>query len=173
MNNFDSKILQEVETIEQHFHAKSRVFGISSDQSGNNWATENRLTPFTVISGNGDFGTDENDEAKVFGTDDTPFIPGQTHFDPGTLTVSNVSNDNMYIIRIIWGTGTMADAISAGQYSARIFKFDTTNPQLTANELIIIGTPALRVGIKIWVQVKNTTDNATLNFFIDAHGYTR
>ena len=125
------------------------------------------------MSGNGAYGSDPNDEAKVFGTDDTPFIAGQTHFDPGFLTVSNVSNDNMYIIRIVWGTGTMAAAIAAGQYSTKAFKFDSTNPQLTSNELIHIGTPVLPNGTKVWVQIKNNTDNATINFFIDAHGYTR
>ncbi len=164
--------LNEVEIIEHHLHAKSRVFGISADQSGNNWATEDRLAAFIAISGNGDFGSDPNDEAKVFGTADTPFITGQTYFDTGAITVTNVSNDNVYIIRIVWGTGTMADAVLAGQYSEKAFKFDSTNPQLTSNEQIDIGMPPIPVGTKVWVQVKNGTDNATLNFLVDVHGYT-
>jgi len=164
-------LLEYGEHIEGHFHHKSRTFGISADQSGDNWATEDRLVPFVAISGNGDYGSDPDDEAKIFGTDDTPFISGQTTFDPGEIIVTNVSNDNVFIIRMIWGTGTMAAAISAGQYSTKPAKFDSTNPQLTANTVVNLSTPRLAVGTKVWVQTLNGTDNATINFLVDAHGY--
>lgn len=171
MNDLSSKILQETYFIEHHVHGRSRTFGKSADQSGTNWATEDTFNPFVATSGNGDYGSDLNDEAKVFGTTDTPFISGQEYFDPGEIIVSNVSNDNMYIIRIIWGSGTMADAIAAGQYSTKPAKFDSVSPQLTANVSVRINTPKLAVGTKVWVQISNGTDNATLNFFVDAHGY--
>lgn len=163
--------LQEAEYAEHHFHNRDRTYGISADQSGDNWATEDRLTPFVATSGNGDYGSDPNDEAKVFGAGDTPIIAGQTLFDPGEIIVSNVSNDNMFIVRVVWGTGTMAAAILAGQYSTKPAKFDSLNPQLTANTTVKIKTPKLAAGTKVWVQIKNNTDNSTLNFFVDAHGY--
>lgn len=164
-------MLSEIEYVEHHIHNRSRTFGKSADQSGDNWATEDRLMPFIATSGNNDYGADPGDEAKVFGSADTPFIAGQTYFDPGEIIVTNVSNDNVYIIRMIWGTGTMASAISAGQYSTKPAKFDSTNPQLTANTVVRINTPRIAAGTKVWVQILNGTDNATLNFLIDAHGY--
>lgn len=170
--NLNNQVLAETEIIEHHFHRRNRSFGKSADQSGNNWATEDRLTPFTAISGNGVYGADANDEAKVFGSSDTPFITGHTYFDPGYLLVTDVSDDDVYIIRMIWGTGTMADAITAGQYSTIPFKFDSVNLNLsTADTLIPIGNQRLAVGTKVWIQIKSSTDNATLSFYMDAHGY--
>jgi hypothetical protein len=156
--------------IEDHIHRKSRVFGKSADQSGNNWATEDRLTPFRAISGNGDYGADANDEAKVFGSSDIP-ISGQTKFDPGEITVVGVNSDTEYIIRMVWGIGTMADAITAGQYSSKVVKFDSINPNVTSNVIIKIGTPRLAAGTKVWLQCKNATNNAYVDFYLDAHGY--
>ena len=73
--------LDQIDVIEEHFHNRERWFGKASDQSKNNWAVAAHLTPFQVISGNGDFGGDPSDEAKVIGTDDQPSITGMTMFD--------------------------------------------------------------------------------------------
>lgn len=162
---------KEIEYAEHHLHHKSKTYGKSADQSGNNWATENVFTPYVAISGAGDFGSDSNDEAKVFGSEDTPVWPGQEFFDPGEIIVTNVSNDNLFLIRIAWGIGTLSEAIAAGQYSTKPAKFDSTNPQVTANTSVILSTEKLAVGTKVWVQIKNGTNNATINFFVDAHGY--
>lgn len=76
-------IYDEVVEIERHLHNRERWFGISGDQSGNDWAVEAGLNAFRAISGNGDFGSDANDEAKVLGTADTPAISGRTKHDGG------------------------------------------------------------------------------------------
>jgi hypothetical protein len=160
------------QTIERHFHHKNRTFGKSADQSGNNWATEDSLTPFRATSGNGVYGADANDEAKVFGSSDTPFISGHLFFDPGLIQVMAASVDTVYIIRLIWGLGTMADAIAAGQYSSIPARFDSVNPQLTAFLQIPVGCARLSVGTKVWIQIKNVTNNATMDFYHCAHGYS-
>jgi len=160
-----------IEAIEDHLHRRNRTFGKSSDQSGNNWATEDRLVPFQAISGNGVYGADADDEAKVFGTDDTPLITGENKFDPGMILLEDVSVDTTYILRLIWGSGTMADAITAGQYSTIPVMFDSTNPQLSAGIPFLIGIPQITVGMKLWIQAKNATDNATADFYLVAHGY--
>lgn len=156
---------------EDHIHRYERWYGKSADQSGNDWALEDSLTPFRAISGNGAYGSDANDEAKVFGTEDTPLLIGQSYFDPHRILVVGVSNDDPYIIRFVWGTGTMAAAISAQQYSTTMIKFDSTNPQLSAGIPLDVGIVEIAIGNKLWVQVKNGTDNATFDFFIGAHGY--
>lgn len=165
-------ILSGINYIEIHVHRKNRSYGKSADQSGNDWALEDSLTSFRAISGNSAYGSDANDEAKIFGTDDTPLISGQTCFDIGGLLIVGVSNDDPFILRIVWGTGTMADAITAGQYSTLMVKFDTTNPQLSAGIPIATYSPKIANGNKVWIQTKNGTNNATIDFFItEAHGY--
>ncbi|MGE5862879.1 MAG: hypothetical protein ACM31H_03830 [Nitrososphaerales archaeon] len=161
----------ESEIVDTHVHRRARTFGISANQTGTNWCTEDRLVPFRAISGNNAYGGDANDEAKVFGTTDTPFIVGQTLFDPGMLQVIAASNDTTYIIRFVWGTGTLADAIIAGQYSTTPNRFDSANPQETAFVRIDVGTDRIAIGTKVWVQIKNATDNAWLDFYVNAHGY--
>jgi hypothetical protein len=161
----------EAEIIDSHEHRRSRVFGKSIDQSGTNWCTEDRLVPFRAISGANAYGSDADDEAKIFGATDTPFITGHLFFDPGMIQVVAASNDLTYILRLVWGTGTMAAAIAAGQYSAITSRFDSISPQATAFGQLIIGTNRIPVGQKVWLQVKNETDDAWIDFYISAHGY--
>lgn len=170
-DSYLSAILTKAEYVDHHIHRKERWFGQSADQSGNDWALEDSLTSFQAISGNGVYGSDANDEAKVFGTEDTPILPGQTLYDCHKILIVGVSNDNEFILRFVWGTGTMADAITAGQYTTKMIKFDSINPQLTAGEPIEVSIPKNAIGNKLWCQCKNGTDNATVDFYIGAHGY--
>ena len=151
---------------DRHFHNRERWFGKSADQSGNNWGTQASLTPFRAISGNGDFGSDANDEAKVLGTDDTPAIAGSVEFDIRRLEVESASNANPFIVRVIWGTGTMAAAESAGQYSD-VMVMDARK----GSPISCIVKRRTCGADQIWVRIKNGTDNATLDFFNGAHEY--
>ena len=163
-------IQDEVTEIEHHIHNKERWFGQSGDQSGNDWAADN-LVPLDVISGNNAYGSDADDEAKVLGTADTPVIAGMTMFDFHRVLIVGVSQDSVYKMRIVWGTGTMADAITAGQTSEFMIKFDALNPQQSAGIPFDVRMPRLAVGTKVWIQAWNATDNATASFFIGLHEY--
>lgn len=77
------------------------------------------------------------------------------------------------MIRIIWGTGTMADAITAGQYSVVMVKFDSLNPELSAGIPIELRTEEIDVGTKMWAQAWNVTNNATIDFYLGVHEYYR
>lgn len=163
-------ILEEVIEIEKHFHTWERWLGQSADQSGNDWAADN-LVPLDVISGNNAYGSDADDEAKVLGTADTPVVAGTTVFDLHRFLIVAVSQDSVYKFRIVWGTGTMADAITAGQTSEFMVKFDAVNPQQSAGIPFPVKMPRLDAGTKVWVQCWNATDNATASFFIGLHEY--
>lgn len=159
-------IFDNTEELHKHVHNRERWFGKSGDQSGNNWGTLASLTPFRAISGNGDFGSDADDEAKVLGTDDTPAIAGMTTFDFHRLEITAASNATDWIVRVIFGSGTMADAESAGQYSDfMVQEARKGSPVLLIMERRTCGTD------KVWVKVKNGTDNATLDFFVGSHEY--
>ncbi len=152
--------------IESDIHGKNHWFGKSADQSGTNWATENKLTAYQAISGSNDFGGDASNEALILGSTDTPHITNHTIFSMHGLLIVDVSVSTEYVIRFIWGTGTMGEAITADNVSSTMAKFDSVNPQLSAGIELHVNLPELAAGTKIWVQVKNATDNATLDFYV-------
>lgn len=160
----------EAKEAEHHLHSPGYWFGKSADQSGSDWAADT-LTSFQAISGNGVYGADANDEAKILGSSDTPFLTGSQKFDLHRILVKGVSAGTPYKLRIVWGTGTMAAAITALQYAETMVQFDSANPQLSAGIPIEIQMPRLAVGTQVWIQAKNATDNATIDFFIGLHEY--
>lgn len=169
LNSSDPRILNTVVEIERHFHSPEVWFGISADQSGNNWAADT-LNAYTCISGNGDYGADADDEALVIGSDDTPTAAGFVEFDVREILIVGVSANTAYKLRISWGTGTLAAAILAGNCSEFMLKFDTVG-NVDAAFPHRLQMPQLDSGIKVWIQCKNATDNATVDFFVGIHEY--
>ena len=160
----------EAVEIEHHLHNKESWFGKSADQSGTDWAVLG-LTPFRAISGANTWGVDTNDEAKVLGSSDTPKIPGMAYYDPHRLFIKAVSVSTPWIIRLIYGTGTMAAAITALQFSEVMLAGDDTNPQQAVGTPVDIIMPREAAGTKLWAQAWNATNNATIDFFIGIHEY--
>ena len=161
----------EIEIVEEHLHNRERWYGKSADQSGTDWAAEN-LTPYRVISGTNTWGADENDEAKVWGLGDGAEITGHTKMDIHRIFLSATSSNTPWRFRLIYGTGTMAAAINAGQYSSIIVAQDDTNPQQAVGVPVDILMQRVTFGTdKIWAQGWNATNNATLDFFVGQHGY--
>ena len=161
-------IEQEAYEIEHHLHSRERWKGKTGTQTATDWSTPESLIPFRAISGTGAFGTDANDEAQVSGTADTPIITGMTKFDVHEIMLTAASNATDFILRIVYGTGTMADAETAGQYSDIMFQEGRKGAP------IIIQMPRLTAGTdKVWMRAKNATNNATADFFIGVHEYER
>lgn len=159
-----------VAIIEHHFHNMEHWLGKSGNQSGNNWGADT-LTPYRAISGNGVYGADANDEAKVLGSTDTPIESGETLFDIREIAVIALSSDTVYKLRIVWGTGTMAAAITALQYSQDMIITSTDKANKFGGAPFAIRMPKLAIGTKIWVQARNATNNATVDFFVGLHEY--
>ena len=159
--------------IEKHFHNYERWFGISADQSGNDWAlsvsTAGMPTVYQAISGNDTYGADANDEAKVWGTDDA--LGTNVKLDIHEIFVTAASETSIFYLRVVHGSGTMADAITAGQYTEFPIIADAAVGG-SISIIIPVMMPRITIGTdKIWIQAKNTTDNATISFLVGAHGY--
>lgn len=169
LNKSDPRVLNTVIEIERHLHSPEVWVGKSGDQTGNNWGADT-LTPFRCISGNGVYGADADDEALVIGSDDTPTVAGFVEFDLHRIFIDSVSVFSAYKLRMCWGSGTLAAAILAGQYSEFMVKFDTVG-NVEAAFPMTLQMPALDSGTKIWMQCKNATDNATVDFFVGLHEY--
>jgi len=161
--NFD-----EIHIHDEHFHNREYWFGKSADQSGNNWGTRASLTPYRATSGDGDFGGDADDEAKVLGSDDTPVRASSTLYDFRRFQVIGASSTTVYLLRIIHGTGTMADAEAAGQYTEVAFFRQSPPARGDPVDLVQEKIPA---GNKMWVRAKNATNNATIDFLAGIHEY--
>ena len=171
LNGVSNSLAYRIEEIEKHFHNRERWFGISADQSGNDWALDT-LTPFRAISGNNDYGSDPNDEAKVLGTDDTPAITDMIKFDIHRLFIVAVSQDTPYKLCVSYGSGTLAAAIAANQCTQIVIMSDVTNPQQSSGNPFHILMPRVNCGIdKIWIRAWNVTDNATIDFLVGIHEY--
>lgn len=153
---------------DSHFHNREKWFGIQSPQTAADWALEEGLAPFVAISGANDFGTDPGDEAQVLGSDDTPVFPGQVLFDLRRISVVDVSNATPFVLRFIWGTGTIAEAEAAGQYTEIVIHQQTAAGQNKPQDILF---EKLAVGTKVWCRAKNATNNATVSFLVGVHGY--
>ena len=169
---WDNQIMlaEELLEIEEHLHNTERWFGAKAVPTATSWA-DDTLTAFQAISGNGDYGSDADDEAEVFGSADTPAQTGKTKFDVHKILIVDTSVGTVYKIRMVWGSGTMADAISAGQYTEEMYLIDAANPQQSGGSPVEILMPRLDAGTKVWVQARNATDNATIDFFVGIHEY--
>lgn len=162
------EIEQEVYEIEHHLHGRERWCGKANPQTATDWCELSSLNPFRAISGDGDFGGDTNDEALVVGTGDKPSFSGYVKYDLHHIMVEAASNANEFVIRVIYGTGTMAAAESAGQYSEVMIS------EARKGSPVDIMMPRLDSGVdKVWIRAKNASDDAWIDFHCGSHEYER
>lgn len=157
-------VRNDIASLAAYFRNQELWFGISADQTGDDWAAD-RLVVFQAISGSAVYGADADDEAKVFGADDTPVVTGKTKFALRRILIDDSSVSTEYKLRVVWGTGTMAAAITAEQTTEVMVQSDATNPQLSAGVPIDVNMPLIDADTQVWVQCKNATDNATIDFY--------
>jgi hypothetical protein len=171
----------EAEYTEDHFHNKVRWYTKKTAQSATAWASpfEGNLANFwRVISGNSVWGVDgshdptnpPSDEAYLFGTADTltELGTGLTFGDFDKILIVANSSSTVYLVRFIWGTGTMGDAITAKQYTEAVFLRATGD---SVRKVYDMKMPKVEVNDKLWAQCANATDNATLDFILGVHAY--
>ena len=160
----------EIRVVEEHLHNKERWFGKLGSQTATAWGDAASLSPYRAISGDGVYGADANDEAQVLGSADTPAQTGMITYDPHEILITAYSSTTVYMCRLVWGTGTLSAAVTAGDYT----EFALTKPSATGisqGSAVPIMAPRIASGTKIWLQCKNGTNNATLDFLFGIHEY--
>ena len=158
--------------IDHHFHNRERWRGQRIGQTAVSWAADS-LTPFRAISGNNAYGADPGDEAFVLGSADTPIISGMTLFDFHRLLIITQSVITVYKLRVIWGTGTMAVAIAAGQFTESMVISNSALGIVAGGSPSEIMMPRVACGTQVWIQAWNATNNATIDFLIGLHEYAQ
>lgn len=157
-----SDVMNEVEIIDHHLHGKQRWYGLNPAHDEVT-ALANVLTPFRVTSGVGTYGS----EVCVVGSGDE-LIPGIDFFDLHKVLVVGSQKAEIYKFRMVWGTGTHADAVTAGQYSTFMMNFVTTTGKIDSLEIMM---PRLATGTKVWLCIWSVTDSQWADLFIGGHGY--
>lgn len=169
----DHEILDKIDAIFNHLHNCERWFGMSTDQSGNNWAKETIINPFVITSSGIDTWS-TGVYTKIIGSTDTPVMAGNTEFGPHRLLVSAVSStaSAVYKLRFTWtgSTGILNDGLGSSDYSEFMFKVDPLkNAQSIPGGPVKITTCIIDIGSRCWMQMKSTADGVTANLYVGIH----
>ena len=171
LTGVSNSLAYRVHELERHFHGRERWFGKLAVQTATDWADNNIATPYRCISGLNAYGVDANDEAKVIGTADTPVLLGWVKYDIHRILIVDSSSTSIWKLQVIYGTGTMAAAIAADQFSTIMVKVDAAagqTPNVPCEIMMPRGTCA---STQVWVRGWNATNNATLDFYVGWHEY--
>lgn len=160
--------IYEVEEIDNHIHSVERWFGIHGAPTATRWGTVSTLGAFSVVSGNNTWGA----FASILGSADTPVLSGKVKFDPHQVMITDVSESTKYRLRLLWGAATTT-ALTNGDWSEVVVKFDAINPQQSAGIPFNFRAPTMDAGTKVWAQAWNVTNNATIDIFVGVHEYDR
>ncbi len=108
----------------------------------------------------------------LIGTGDGPFVTGMTRFDVHRIHIMDVAvgaDLKLHYVRFVYGTGTVADAITAEQFTEICF-----SPERAAVSTVIeLRMPRLTYGTdKVWVTHWVDGDNVpTIDFRLGVHEY--
>lgn len=157
-----------VDEIDQHNHNIERWWGAVAVPGEINAIEANVNRPFQATSGANTWGA----AIPICGSADNPVLTTQTEFDAHRVLVVDLDNQtDMWRLRIIWGTGTSAAAISADQWSEVPVISNATPGNRAGGVPVAVRMPPIAVGTKLWAQSWNDTLNEVLQFQWGAHGY--
>jgi len=154
-----------VHEIEKHFHNRERWWGAVGAPDETNAIAATVTVPFVAVSGDNTWGT----AIPICGTGDNPVLATDAKFDAHLVLVTDTDHATPYRMRIIYGSGTSADAITAGQWTEVMFI--TAAGPFSSGVPAEIKMPRVDVGGKCWAQVWSATNGSNVDFFWGAHGY--
>lgn len=163
-----TQLTEDVEVIRQHNHNVERWWGAVAVPDEANAIEANVDRPFQATSGANTWGT----AIPICGTADNPVLAGQTEFDAHRIVVCDLDNEtDLWRLRIIWGTGTSADAITADQWTEVPVISNAVPGNRAGGTPVEVRMPIVDIGTKLWVQSWNDTNGEVLQFTWGAHGY--
>ncbi len=163
-------IYTEVVITGRHHHGRERWLGEHGARNAEiDCGATGTMTAFQVTTGNDTWG---GTPLCLIGTGDGPFVAGMTRFDAHEILVTDVAglaDTDQHYCQLIYGTGTVADAITAGQYSE--FQFIPERAAAASRTNFIM--PRLTYGTdKVWLRHWVTGENAvTMDFKLGLHEY--
>ena len=123
--------------------------------------------PCQIVSGNDAYGT----AVPICGTDDDPCPTlTQISFNLDRILPITSSIITEWKVRISWGTGTHADAITAGQYTETMV-IPNLVVGLPSGNAFPLSTVRIPSGYKVWAEGRSVTNLATMDFYWACHGH--
>lgn len=164
----EDSLAYKVAEIEHHLHSRERWWGAVAVPDETNAIEANVTRPFAATSGNDDWGA----AIPILGTADDPTDGLGVKFDLHLLLITDLDSEtDPWRLRIIVGTGTSADAISAGDWSEVMVEANAVPGNRAGGTPLIVQNVRADVGIKCWAQSWNDTTGEILSFFYGVHGY--
>jgi hypothetical protein len=162
------EIEDETEEIDQHVHNIERWWGAVAVPDETNAIDANVTRDFAATSGNDDWGA----AIPILGTADDPTPNGEILFDAHRVLFTDMDDDtSLWRFRIIYGYGTSAAAIGAGQWTEVPVITNATPGNRAGGVASNIKMIVLSVGIKLWAQAWNATLGEILSFQYGTHSY--
>lgn len=162
------KIIETTDEIDQHFHNIERWWGSTGADTETNAIAATVTVPYSATSGNDTWGA----AIPICGTGDNPVLATMDEFDAHRLMIVDLDDEtDPWRVRIIWGTGTSAEAIVAEQWSEVVIIANAVPGNRAGGTPIDVRMPPIDVGTKLWAQSWNDTNGEVLQFFWGAHGY--
>jgi len=162
------KILEEATEIDHHFHNLERWWGAVAVPDETNAIAATVTVDFAATSGDNTWGT----AIPILGTADDPTPNSQSTFDAHRVLFTSLDDDtSLWRFRIIYGYGTSAAAITAGQWTEIPTITNAVPGNRAGGTSIDVKMIVLPVGIKLWAQAWNDTNGEVISFQWGAHGY--
>ena len=154
--------------LERHFHNVERWWGAVAVPDETNAIEANVTRPFQATSGADTWGV----AIPICGTGDNPVLATDVKYDIHRLLVTDLDDEtDPWRFRIIWGTGTSADAITAGQWTEMMLQSNAVPGNRAGGQPIDVIMRRENVGVKLCAQSWNNTVGEVLSFFFGCHGY--
>lgn len=158
--SLDNRILAEVQEIEHHLHNNEIWFG-----SG---AVEDSLTPYTLISGDNLFGA----AVQLLAPGDTPFVAGNTRFDPHRVLPIRIDTASLYLVRLIWDEVSAVAGEAARQYTTFPVFPTGIGANIDGSITDVISRRAYSGTDYLWAKCKNVTNLAEMDIINGIHEYS-
>lgn len=162
-------VKHEVIEVEKHFHNNEKWFGLAATPVGETHRADRMdglIQPFQLVAGASAFG----DWVQIFGSDDSPVVPGMTRGDSHRAMITGTDSTNPFIVQLI--AGESADIIA----NLAIDEF-TEFPYIAATNAIESGitevmSKRFTEGVKLWARCACVGATGKLiDFYVGLHEY--
>ena len=169
LSGVHNSLAYRVQEIERHFHSHERWWGAVAVPDETNAIAATVTVPYAAASGNNTWGA----AIPLIGTADEPTDDAaDAYFDLHRVFITSLDDEtDSWRLRFIWGTGTSADAIAAGQWTEIMVESNAVPGNRAGGMPIDLQMPRIAAGTKMWAQSWNDTNAEVCSFFIGVHGY--
>lgn len=154
-----ASVASVTDEIERHFHNNEIWIG--------NGGVEDSLTPYTIVSGDGAFGS----AVQLLAPGDTPFVSGNTRFDPHRVDPLDIDTATTYYIRLIWDEVSASAGEAARQYTTFPVTPQGVGSNVSGNIADVLARRAVSGVDYLWAKCKNASNLAEIQFLFGIHEY--